>query len=394
MGRDAELYPQPAESPAGHNLRAEAAVAAGRAEELRIAAAAALHDAARATALAELADARAACERTAAEQRAKAAEENARSRAEVASARAALKSDRLREEQLQRLDQEATQLRRDLAEARSALAEAVGRCGRLEGALLRRSTGPTVVERTIRDDSPVAVFQVPALDAWRRALLYLPARELALVSATCSDLRVEAQNDWLWELVCRETYPLADVKLAHCTNFRAAHISTLSAAALLRRERLLRQTSEHAAEKERMLTDVVDTLKPLKAAVPRSVLWTSQISEQQEDGKITSPLFNLGPLRNSYMEFYPDGDEDSDEGQCSLFLSLARGVEVEVYIWLNDVHVKTLRTAVGKKANPSLWGFSNLATAPKLHMVDVILEFHSLHHSGGRVPFDFYDVYL
>merc|ERR1712129_509747 len=83
-----------------------------------------------------------------------------------------------------------------------------------------------------------------------------------------------------------------------------------------------------------------------KEASARTGCWSITRSELRGYSKgqaMYSRIFTWGKLKDCYVEFYPKGDSSADSGQCSLFLFLTRGVEVEVDILLNGALARTLK---------------------------------------------------
>jgi len=340
------------------DFRAAASAAAGRADELQAAAKAALFEAARATALADLSDARAACEREVAERRAALC-------VETATARAALRVDRLRESAVAGLEEDNARLRKDLADMRLSLSEDVRRCGEFE--------------------HDTTNFPGRLLAALQQTLPFCTARELAVTGSVCSGLRIETQNQCLWEVLCRRSYP--SLELANCRNFRATFVSHAFSARSRRREI---EWTEFASEA--CLT--IEELRDKQKALPRSVMWALPHPLPKKENVVTSDFFSLGPLKERRISFYPRGDGSADNGQCSLYLSLNRGVEVSASIMLNGVHMQTLNRTVGQHAKQLGWGFANFAPAPpRTAPVEIVIEFQILRRRGAATPFDFHDVY-
>eukprot|EP00930_Biecheleria_cincta_P059411 TRINITY_DN45158_c0_g1_i1.p1 TRINITY_DN45158_c0_g1~~TRINITY_DN45158_c0_g1_i1.p1 ORF type:complete len:176 (+),score=19.11 TRINITY_DN45158_c0_g1_i1:156-683(+) len=165
---------------------------------------------------------------------------------------------------------------------------------------------------------------------------------------------------------------------------------------------LERKLKQQAADSKTQLEEFVEKaltiicpLQEVQQAMPRSVIWNLQVNHSQRKQGIGSPYFTLGPLVDSYLMFYPSGDEDADKGQCSLYLSINRGVEVKVDLCIDGVKAATLEHKVGKRAKTGcLWGFSNFGCAPTFTFVVISLSFHVLRNNGSECPFDFHDVYL
>lgn len=341
----------------------EAAAASERARDLQAAAEEAMMQAARASALAELAETRADCDRWVAQRLAALS-------VEEATTRAALRLDRLQHGRVAGLEQEVAALQAELAATRQSLSAARARCGELEHALASRA-------HTASSDRVTRAART--LSAWRRCLAFSDQRELAVTAATCRDLRLEAQSEGLWELLCRKK--LGPAQLTGCTNFRAAAVS-----------RAFTALSDAYLDSYMALAEA---LPPLAEAMPRSVLWTVDLPGKLKKGTyFTSPSFTLGPLTESYILFYPRGDELATSGQCSLYIGMAKGVEVVVDILLNGVHVKTLKHHHGKKRKLEPMGFASLAPAPSPLKVEVVLRFKVVRSYGYTIPFSCHDVYL
>lgn len=348
------------------DLRAAAIEATDQADELHKELRAVHLKAARAIALAELADDRASFER-------EMAEREAAFCAGITSARAALEEDRLREGAVAELEEEVCMLKQQLKVSRQTFSETLARCKQLEDALLQRQRSAHV-----RGESTHSVN----IAAWRTSLCFCTARDLTVVATACSELRVAAQRDELWESLSYKMF--APAELLNCSNFRAAVLARKYADNLQQVSTSLSVVLPQLSELSRMV----------KEEMPRTVCWAPNISKVKKGTCLQSPYFDLHCLRNSYIEFYPKGDDEAEAGQCSLYLNVSKGMQVDVSIFLDDVHVNTLQHRVGKKAKCMLWGFTDLAPAPRSQEVSIVLSFNELHANLGRCPFDTHDICL
>mmetsp|Transcript_128138 Transcript_128138/g.255875 ORF Transcript_128138/g.255875 Transcript_128138/m.255875 type:complete len:221 (-) Transcript_128138:33-695(-) len=185
---------------------AEAAEVCAR--ELQAAASAAIFEAARARAIADLAQEYDDCHRQVASLCATLC-------VEIASARAALNVDRLQHDAVVALEMEVASLRHDLADGRACLASKAMQWEHPQSIIDHR--------RTDLNGMDSAASLEDRAQGWRCVLRFADEADLSKTAVACTGLRIEAENDGLWELLCRKQ--LVHDALQHCSNFRIVLLS-------------------------------------------------------------------------------------------------------------------------------------------------------------------------
>eukprot|EP00929_Paragymnodinium_shiwhaense_P120768 TRINITY_DN92813_c0_g1_i1.p1 TRINITY_DN92813_c0_g1~~TRINITY_DN92813_c0_g1_i1.p1 ORF type:complete len:400 (-),score=54.85 TRINITY_DN92813_c0_g1_i1:177-1298(-) len=348
----------------GQSLKDAATKATERAVKLQGQWTAALAEAVRAGALSEMCEAREECEREIAQRCAAFA-------AQMCTQRAKLRIDRLQHGVVEDLEQKVEQLQSELSKTQEALAVASRRCSELELALQCRRGEAEFPREDGRGCSR-------ELSIWRRCLTFCTMPELGIAATASSTHNLAASNEGLWEVAFRRQYP--GTSCAFVSSFRAAA----------------------AAKDSALWYDVANILtgdcNVLRAAMRRSVCWNLDLSTCRS-GYLTSASFDLLGLKDCSIAFCPRGTSDAECGQCSLFMKLTKGVEIDVAITMHDGDVerptRTMQRYVGKNAKGSkVYGFSNFAVAPQSNTVTIVLDFSAVRSQGQTIPFGQHDVYL